>query len=164
MVRVESHGTCTAAVTSPSLRRRHRDDRPVRRSTSAGHHCKSSLGKPVELWHILAIYIPSTFLGCIIEAFGLSIVLLSQASTVAALMPVGIALGLPAATLIAMFPAVNGYFFLPTYGTIVAAIAFDQAGATRIGKFVLFHSFMFPGLVATISAITIGLLVASVVF
>ncbi len=95
--------------------------------------------------------------------FGLSVVLFSQASTVAALMPVGIALGLPAATLIAMFPAVNGYFFLPTYGTIVAAIAFDQSGTTRIGKFVLAHSFMRPGLVATCSAVLIGLLISRVV-
>ncbi|MCC6321478.1 MAG: anaerobic C4-dicarboxylate transporter [Phycisphaerales bacterium] len=95
-----------------------------------------------------------------IGLFGLSVVLFSQASTVAALMPVGIALGLPAATLIAMFPAVNGYFFLPTYGTIVAAIAFDQTGTTRIGKFVLAHSFMRPGLVATVSSVLIGLLIS----
>lgn len=95
--------------------------------------------------------------------FALSVVLFSQASTVAALMPVGIALGLPAATLIAMFPAVNGYFFLPTYGTIVAAIAFDQTGTTRIGKFVLSHSFMRPGLVATTSAVLIGLAISRVV-
>ncbi len=92
--------------------------------------------------------------------FALSVLLFSQASTVAALMPVGIALGLPAATLIAMFPAVNGYFFLPTYGTIVAAIAFDQSGTTRIGKFVLSHSFMRPGLVATTSAVLIGLAIS----
>jgi anaerobic C4-dicarboxylate transporter DcuA len=95
--------------------------------------------------------------------FGLSVVLFSQASTVAALMPVGIALGIPAGTLIAMFPAVNGYFFLPTYGTIVAAIAFDQTGTTRIGKFVLVHSFMRPGIVATVSAVVIGLLISRVV-
>lgn len=96
--------------------------------------------------------------------FGLSVVLFSQASTVAALMPVGIALGLPAGTLIAMFPAVNGYFFLPTYGTIVAAIAFDQTGTTRIRSFILSHSFMRPGLVATTSAVVIGLLISRVVF
>ncbi len=97
-----------------------------------------------------------------IGLFGLSVVLFSQASTVAALMPVGIALGLPAGTLIAMFPAVNGYFFLPTYGTIVAAVAFDQTGTTRIGKFVLVHSFMRPGLVATISAVGIGLVLSRI--
>lgn len=94
--------------------------------------------------------------------FGLSVVLFSQASTVAALMPLGLALGLPAGTLIAMFPAVNGYFFLPTYGTIVAAIAFDSTGTTRIGKFILSHSFMRPGLVATVSAVLIGLVLSRV--
>jgi anaerobic C4-dicarboxylate transporter DcuA len=99
-----------------------------------------------------------------IGLLALSVVLFSQASTVAALMPVGVALGLPAAALIGMFPAVNGYFFLPTYGTIVAAIAFDQTGTTRIGKFVLVHSFMLPGLIATIAAVLIGLGIASVMF
>lgn len=95
-----------------------------------------------------------------IGLFGLSVVLFSQASTVAALMPVGIALGLSSGTLIAMFPAVNGYFFLPTYGTIVAAIAFDQTGTTRIRGFVLSHSFMRPGLVATISAVLVGMVIS----
>jgi anaerobic C4-dicarboxylate transporter DcuA len=99
-----------------------------------------------------------------IGLFALSVVLFSQASTVAALMPVGVALGLPAGALIAMFPAVNGYFFLPTYGTIIAAIAFDQTGTTRIGKFVLFHSFMLPGLIATTCAVLIGLGVFKVMF
>lgn len=96
--------------------------------------------------------------------FGLSVLLFSQASTVVALMPVGIALGIPAATLIAMFPAVNGYFFLPTYGTIVAAIAFDQTGTTRIGKFILAHSFMRAGLVSTVSAVVVGLILSRIVF
>lgn len=89
--------------------------------------------------------------------FALSVLLFSQAATVAAMVPVGIALSLSPAHLIAFFPAVNGYFFLPTYGTIVAAIAFDQTGTTRIGKYVLNHSFMLPGLVSTASAILIGL-------
>jgi anaerobic C4-dicarboxylate transporter DcuA len=88
--------------------------------------------------------------------FVLSILLYSQAATVRALMPLGIALGLPAPALIAMFPAVNGYFFIPNYPTIVAAINFDRTGTTRIGKYLLNHSFMIPGMVATIVAISIG--------
>lgn len=88
--------------------------------------------------------------------FILSILLYSQAATVRALMPLGITLGVPAPALIAMFPAVNGYFFIPNYGTVVAAINFDRTGTTRIGKFVLNHSFMMPGLVATISSVVIG--------
>ena len=66
--------------------------------------------------------------------FVLSILLASQAATVVTLMPVALGLGLGAPALIAMFPAVNGYFFLPTYPTMLAAISFDQTGTTRIGK------------------------------
>jgi len=96
--------------------------------------------------------------------FVLSILLASQAATVVTLMPVALGLGLSAPALIAMFPAVNGYFFLPTYATMLAAISFDQTGTTRIGKYVLNHSFMLPGMVATISSVTIGFLLAKIVF
>lgn len=96
--------------------------------------------------------------------FTLSILLYSQAATVAALMHVGVALGIPLHFLIGMFPAVNGYFFLPTYGTIVAAISFDQTGTTGIGKYVLNHSFMLPGLVASVSAVVSGLAIAKVFY
>jgi len=96
--------------------------------------------------------------------FVLSILLASQAATVVTLMPVGIALGLGTPILIAVFPAVNGYFFLPTYATMLAAISFDQTGTTRIGKYVLNHSFMLPGMVATVSSVVIGLLIAKLVF
>lgn len=99
-----------------------------------------------------------------IGLFVLSILLYSQAATVAALMHVGVALKIPLPFLIAMFPAVNGYFFLPTYGTVVAAISFDQTGSTRIGKYVLDHSFMRPGLVTTISSILIGLAIAKMFY
>ncbi len=95
--------------------------------------------------------------------FALSILLSSQAATVVTLMPVGVALGLGAPAMIAMFPAVNGYFFLPTYATLLAAISFDQTGTTKIGKYVLNHSFMRPGPVATISSVLIGFVLAKVV-
>ncbi len=95
--------------------------------------------------------------------FILSILLYSQAATVRALVPFGIGLGLPAASIIAMFPAVNGYFFIPNYPTIVAAINFDRTGTTRIGKYVLNHSFMIPGLVATAVAIVMGFLLATII-
>jgi len=99
-----------------------------------------------------------------IGLFALSILLASQAATVVTLIPAGVALGLGAPALIAMFPAVNGYFFLPTYATLLAAISFDQTGTTKIGKYVLNHSFMLPGMVATISSVTIGFLLARMVF
>lgn len=96
--------------------------------------------------------------------FVLSILLYSQAATVRALMPLGIALGIPAPFLIAMFPAVNGYFFIPNYPTVVAAIQFDQTGTTKIGKYILNHSFMLPGLVSTICGIALGFLFIQFVF
>lgn len=88
----------------------------------------------------------------------MSILLYSQAATVRAVMPLGIALGISPMMLIALFPAVNGYFFIPNYPTIVAAINFDRTGTTRIGKWILNHSFMMPGLVATAVGIAVGLL------
>ena len=85
-----------------------------------------------------------------VALFVMSILLYSQAATVRAIMPLGIALGLNPMLLIALFPAVNGYFFIPNYPTIVAAINFDRTGTTKIGKYILNHSFMMPGLVATV--------------
>jgi len=96
--------------------------------------------------------------------FALSILLASQAATVVTLMPVAVGFGLGAPALIAMFPAVNGYFFLPTYATLLAAISFDQTGTTRIGKYVLNHSFMLPGIVATTASVGIGFALAKIVF
>ena len=92
--------------------------------------------------------------------FTLSILLYSQAATVRTLMPLGLSVGLPAGALVGMFPAVNGYFFLPNYPTLVAAINFDRTGTTRIGKYLLNHSFMLPGLVATFVSVAVGLLLS----
>ncbi|HVP69195.1 MAG TPA: anaerobic C4-dicarboxylate transporter [Anaeromyxobacteraceae bacterium] len=94
--------------------------------------------------------------------FVLSILLMSQAATVVTLVPVGVALGLPAWLLVGLYPAVNGYFFLPTYGTILAAVSFDQTGTTRIGKWLVNHSFMVPGLVATGTATAVAVALSAV--
>ena len=93
--------------------------------------------------------------------FVMSILLFSQAATVRTLYPLGLALGIPPLALLAMFPAVNGYFFLPNYPTVVAAINFDRTGTTRIGKYVINHSFQIPGFVSTIVAIAVGYLIIS---
>ena len=95
--------------------------------------------------------------------FTLSTMLFSQAATVALLMPVGQAFGLPANLLVAFYPAACGLFFLPTYGTVLAAVSFDQTGTTKIGKYLLNHSFMRPGLVTMMSAIVIALLLTRVI-
>jgi anaerobic C4-dicarboxylate transporter DcuA len=97
-----------------------------------------------------------------IGLFALSSLLFSSAATVSILMPVGVALGLAPATLIAFYPAANGVFFLPTYGTMLAAVSFDQTGSTRMGRFLLNHSFMRPGLVAVATAVGIGVVLGMV--
>ena len=94
--------------------------------------------------------------------FVMSILLYSQAATVRAIVPLGVALGINPMMLIALFPAVNGYFFIPNYPTLVAAINFDRTGTTRIGKWILNHSFMMPGLVATGVALLVGLLLIQI--
>lgn len=93
-----------------------------------------------------------------IALFLMSILLFSQAATIRALLPLGLALGISPYMLIALFPAVNGYFFIPNYPTVVAAINFDRTGTTRIGKYMLNHSFMMPGLIATATSVLLGLL------
>jgi anaerobic C4-dicarboxylate transporter DcuA len=73
-------------------------------------------------------------------AFGLffaSVLLYSQAATARALMPLGLSLGIWPLSLVGMSPAVNGYFLIPNYGTIIAAINFDRSGTTRIGRYVI---------------------------
>lgn len=93
--------------------------------------------------------------------FVMSILLFSQAATIRAIAPLGIALGISPMMMIALFPAVNGYFFIPNYPTIVAAINFDRTGTTKIGKWILNHSFMLPGLITTVVSIAAGLLFIS---
>jgi anaerobic C4-dicarboxylate transporter DcuA len=109
----------------------------------------------------MAKHYPATFA---IGLFCTSMLLYSQAATTQTLMPLGLALGLPAASLAGMFPAVNGYFFIPTYGTLIAAVNFDRSGTTHIGKYVLNHSFMLPGIISTIAAVSTGLLIAKLFF
>jgi anaerobic C4-dicarboxylate transporter DcuA len=113
---------------------------------------KNSLGD------LVASY-PWTFA---IALFTLSILLFSQAATTKALMPLGLALGMSPAFLVGIFPAVNGHFFVPGYPTLLTAIQFDRTGTTKIGKYVLNHSFMLPGLVTTLASVIAGLLLQSI--
>jgi anaerobic C4-dicarboxylate transporter DcuA len=93
--------------------------------------------------------------------FVLSILLMSQAATIVTLAPVAAAIGLPAHLFVGVYPAVNGTFFLPTYGTVLAAVSMDQSGTTRIGKYLLNHSFMLPGLVSTVASTVTALVLSS---
>ncbi|HZX74274.1 MAG TPA: anaerobic C4-dicarboxylate transporter [Cyclobacteriaceae bacterium] len=113
---------------------------------------KSTLGE------VVATY-PWSFA---VALFLLSMLLYSQASTAKALMPLGLSLGLSPAYLIGIFPACNGHFFIPGYPTLLTAIQFDRTGTTRIGKYVLNHSFMLPGIVTATTSVLVGLLLQSI--
>ena len=93
-----------------------------------------------------------------IPLFLFSIMLFSQAATAKTLFPVGLAMGVPPMVLLVLFPAVNGYFFLPNYPTEVAAIGFDRTGTTRIGRYVVNHSFQLAGWITTFVSIGVGYL------
>ena len=97
-----------------------------------------------------------------VALFVMSILLYSQAATIRAIAPLGIALGISPMMMIALFPAVNGYFFIPNYPTLIAAINFDRTGTTRIGKWILNHSFMMPGLITTVVSLVVGLLLIQI--
>jgi anaerobic C4-dicarboxylate transporter DcuB len=71
----------------------------------------------------------------------------SQAAALTAVAPMGLMLGIDPKMLIAFFPASYGYFVLPTYPSDLACIGFDRSGTTRIGKFIINHSFILPGLI-----------------
>lgn len=96
--------------------------------------------------------------------FFMSALLFSQGATVRSLMPLGLTLGISAPHLVAMFAAINATFFFPSTGTIVSAIAFDRTGTTRIGKYVLNHSFMRPGVVSIVTAVLVGFGLSSIIF
>jgi len=71
----------------------------------------------------------------------------SQAAALTAVAPMALMLGVEPKMLLAFFPASYGYFVLPTYPSDLACIGFDRSGTTRIGKFIINHSFLIPGLI-----------------
>ncbi|MEN9665186.1 MAG: hypothetical protein RLZZ326_1549 [Planctomycetota bacterium] len=121
-------------------------------------HHKETILPAIARWTAAA---PWTF-G--IGLFLTSVLLYSQAATTRALMPLGLSLGIAPPQLIALFPAVNGYFLIPATGSLIAAMTFDRSGTTRIGKYLVNHSFMIPGLVATVTAVATGMLLARILF
>lgn len=100
----------------------------------------------------------------IIAVFIVGAITTSQSSTTMIMVPIGIALGLPANIIVAGWIACSSNYFIPASGQCVAAIAFDSAGTTKIGKFVLNHSYMVPGLVCTVVSVAAALLLGSVIF
>jgi anaerobic C4-dicarboxylate transporter DcuB len=95
-----------------------------------------------------------------IATFCISAFVKSQAATLSITLPLGLTLGLPVPLLLGLIPASYAYFFFAFYPSDLAAMNFDRTGTTRIGKYLLNHSFMIPGLigvgVSTVMAYTIS--------
>ena len=80
--------------------------------------------------------------------FVVSVLINSQGAVVVAMLPLAYKLGIPDPVLLGVFPAVYGYFFIPDYPSDIATVNFDRSGTTVIGKYLLNHSFMMPGLIS----------------
>lgn len=80
--------------------------------------------------------------------FIFSVLINSQGAVVVSLLPVAYALGIPGWVLLGVLPCAYGYFFIPNYPTDIATVNMDRTGTTKIGKYVLNHSFMVPGLIS----------------
>jgi len=96
--------------------------------------------------------------------FLFSVLTNSQAAVIVALVPVAYQLGFSGAVLLGVLPCVYGYFFIPNYPTDLATVSFDPTGTTRIGKFVLNHSFMVPGLIAVAVSTVVCFALANIFF
>ena len=94
--------------------------------------------------------------------FLVSVLINSQGAVVVSMLPLAYSLGIPGWVLLGVFPSVYGYFFIPNYPSDIATVNFDRSGTTVIGKYLLNHSFMMPGLihifVATIVAYVLSML------
>ena len=92
-----------------------------------------------------------------------SMLLYSQAATTRALLPAALLLGVDPVTAIASFAAVSALFVLPTYPTLIAAVEMDDTGSTRIGKYVLNHPFVIPGLIAISCSVALGFVLGPII-
>ena len=117
-----------------------------------------SANKPLLVSKIgsMVQFAPWTFA---LAMFCVSAFVKSQAATLTVMIPFGIALKLPATLILGLMPASYAYFFFAFYPSDLAAINMDRTGTTRIGKYLLNHSFMMPGLIGvTVStAVAYGL-------
>ena len=95
--------------------------------------------------------------------FLVSVLINSQGAVVVAMLPLAYKLGIAGPVLLGVLPSVYGYFFIPNYPSDIATVNFDRSGTTVIGKYLLNHSFMMPGLicvfVSTIVAYTLSMII-----
>jgi anaerobic C4-dicarboxylate transporter DcuB len=95
--------------------------------------------------------------------FMVSVLINSQGAVVVTMLPLAYALGIPGPILLGVLPSVYGYFFIPNYPSDIATVNFDRSGTTIIGKYLLNHSFMMPGLICVFTS-TIVAYVLSMIF
>lgn len=88
----------------------------------------------------------------------------SQAAAVSIIVPLAISIGVDPVIIVSFISACYGYFFLPTYPSDLACISFDRSGTTRIGKYVLNHSFMIPGLIGVFTGCCVGYVIAHILY
>ena len=98
-----------------------------------------------------------------IIAFLTSKLVNSQAAAIAIVFPMALSVGMDPVIVMSFISACYGNFFLPTYPSDLACIGFDRSGTTRIGKYILNHSFMIPGLIGVISGCCVGFVMAHIV-
>ena len=96
--------------------------------------------------------------------FAVSILINSQGAVVVSMLPLAYSLGIPGPVLLGVLPSVYGYFFIPNYPSDIATVNFDRSGTTVIGKYLLNHSFMMPGLVSVIVSTLVGFLITSLIY
>ena len=96
--------------------------------------------------------------------FLVSVLINSQGAVVVAMLPLAYSLGISGVVLLGVLPSVYGYFFIPNYPSDIATVNFDRSGTTKIGKYLLNHSFMMPGLICTIVSTVVAYLLAMLIY
>jgi len=96
--------------------------------------------------------------------FMVSVLINSQGAVVVAMLPLAYELGIAGPVLLGVLPSVYGYFFIPNYPSDIATVNFDRSGTTVIGKYLLNHSFMMPGLISVGVSTIVGYLITNVLF
>ena len=96
--------------------------------------------------------------------FAVSVLINSQGAVVVAMLPLAYSLGIPGPILLGVLPSVYGYFFIPNYPSDIATVNFDRSGTTVIGKYLLNHSFMMPGLVSVTVSTIVGTILTSLFY
>ena len=96
--------------------------------------------------------------------FLVSVLINSQGAVVVAMLPLAYSLGIPGPILLGVLPSVYGYFFIPNYPSDIATVNFDRSGTTRIGKYLLNHSFMMPGLVSVVVSTLVAMLISNLIY